>query len=552
MAASENGSRRWRSKSEEPKSSNNITQRKTPIRKRDLIKTTLSEDYPGLDYLGFHNVLSAKKLWYQALWFTIVTVCLLIGLFTIYKIIDEYLHNPSATSISVKSVEQLLLPQLTLCPDSPATINLTKLDERLFQDRISNYTQEDVLNFAYFFLAGSGFQKMNWKKFDTSTKARLDSFYNTFRGNNSIDTFFEYFFDQFGLQCHEFLTDCRLGDTPLDCCKIFEPEYLIRRGRCFRTIELYQRNFDELGKLRVSVRQPYEMDSNMSTAAEIIAFIAEHKPQIAPFPRYYLYPHTWTKMRVSAKWISLFPNEDVCSSQVQNISKDACYIEKWLTTNLEAPLNCTFPYMHRLRKTGLHSCPPLMILDNYESTVEATSYQTHSCILACNRWEYSVSVEKTDLTTIFKNISKLNYMYRVDVSYNDLQYEVIKEVSTITLTGLIAQIGGQMSLFMGSSILNLIQVFIMSVILFRRTVRAKHAVGPADEEMPDSRQEVSESPVSTNRTERTNAGSNVPHFPAQQIPRFQYSPRNSDIFSASPDIHRTVQSDRPKYRGMGL
>uniref|UniRef100_A0A915DFG6 Uncharacterized protein n=1 Tax=Ditylenchus dipsaci TaxID=166011 RepID=A0A915DFG6_9BILA len=155
------------------------------------------------------------------------------------------------------------------------------------------------------------------------------------------------------------------------------------------------------------------MDSSNPTTGEIIAFLAEHKPQIAPFRA-----------------------EEVCSEEASNISKDACYIQKWLVTFLEAPHNCTYPYMHRLRKTNLKSCLPLTIMDNYESTVEATSYLTH--------------------THVTGGIHH--------VSYNDLQYELIEEVSTVSFAGLIAQIGGQMSLFMGSSILNLIQVVVMSII----------------------------------------------------------------------------------------
>lgn len=41
----------------------------------------------------------------------------------------------------------------------------------------------------------------------------------------------------------------------------------------------------------------------------------------------------------------------------------------------------------------------------------------------------------------------LPFIYRVDVSFNDLQYELIEEVSTVTFAGLIAQIGGQVCVF---------------------------------------------------------------------------------------------------------
>uniref|UniRef100_A0A915M127 Uncharacterized protein n=1 Tax=Meloidogyne javanica TaxID=6303 RepID=A0A915M127_MELJA len=232
--------------------------------KKELVRRTLAEDYPGLDYLGIHSVLNARYSWYRILWFSILSVCLLIGLFTIYRIIHEYVQVPSATLINVKS-----------------------------------------------------------------------------------------FFDNFGLQCKQFLQHCQLGDTKLDCCKVFEPIYLIRRGRCFRTISLYQKNFDELGKLRVQLMHPPEMDKNLNKIKEIIAFVAEHKPQIAPFPRYYLYPNVWTKMRLSARRIRLFPAAEVCSDEYLNVGKDICYIERWIQTYLEGPLNCTYPYMNEIRPTKL-------------------------------------------------------------------------------------------------------------------------------------------------------------------------------------------------------
>ncbi|KAI3418195.1 hypothetical protein GPALN_010412 [Globodera pallida] len=226
-------------------------------RKSEIIQKTLSEEYPGLDYLGFDNVLNAKHFWYRVLWFSVVTICLLIGLLTIF-----------------------------------------------------------------------------------------------------------------------------------------------RRGRCFRSIELYQRNFDELGKLRVQLRQPYQMDLNLTAQEEIMVFIAEYKPQLAPFPRYYLHQGIWTKMRLNAKHISLFPAEEVCSQANAKLGKDTCYVENWLQTHVEGPLNCTFPYIQHIRKDR----------------------------------------------KLNRNVSELPFVYRIDLSYNDLQYELIEEVSTLTLVGLIAQIAIQNSL----------------------------------------------------------------------------------------------------------
>jgi hypothetical protein len=227
--------------------------------KREIIHKTLSEDYPGLDYLGCHSVLTARKTWYRVLWFTLVTSCLLIGLFTVYQIIDEYRGNPRATKITVKSVKRLRLPQFTVCPTSAETVNLKEMEVRLFKMSNKSYVPNDLSDFAYYMLAGSGFQKMNSRNFNATRRGELAQWYNDFRGKQSVQEFFNFFFNSFGLQCNQLFSYCQLGDTPLNCCEVFEPSYTIRRGRCFRTKDLYQESFDELGKLRIEIQEPHQM-----------------------------------------------------------------------------------------------------------------------------------------------------------------------------------------------------------------------------------------------------------------------------------------------------
>nr|CAD2184493.1 unnamed protein product [Meloidogyne enterolobii] len=82
-------------------------------------------------------------------------------------------------------------------------------------------------------------------------------------------------------------------------------------------------------------------------------------------------------------------------------------------------------------------------------------------------------MEKIDALLVYGNSSPIPFAYRIDLSYNDLQFELIEEVATVTFMGLIAQIGGQMSLFMGSSILTLTQAAIMAIILIHRFLMDK-------------------------------------------------------------------------------
>ncbi|KAF7640019.1 hypothetical protein Mgra_00000464 [Meloidogyne graminicola] len=117
--------------------------------------------------------------------------------------------------------------------------------------------------------------------------------------------------------------------------------------------------------------------------------------------------------------------------------------------------------MNEIRQTKLKSCNPNIIIKNYANAVENANYTMQSCILPCDRWEYTVSMEKIDTLLIYGNTTLIPFIYRIDISYNDLQFELIEEVATVSFMGLIAQIGGQMSLFMGSSILTLTQAIII-------------------------------------------------------------------------------------------
>uniref|UniRef100_A0A1I8AT65 Cyclic nucleotide-binding domain-containing protein n=1 Tax=Steinernema glaseri TaxID=37863 RepID=A0A1I8AT65_9BILA len=126
-----------------------------------------------------------------------------------------------------------------------------------------------------------------------------------------------------------------------------------------------------------------------------------------------------------------------------------------------------------LVRSSCANCDPYNFVMNYSLTVQGNDYLAHNCLLPCYRWEYSVSLERTDILLIdpLANLSLLPYRFRIDVSYNDLQYTSITEVATTTFFGLLSQIGGQLSLFLGSSILNLVQSAIMIFILASRVLR---------------------------------------------------------------------------------
>ncbi|VDM48790.1 unnamed protein product [Toxocara canis] len=161
--------------------------------KAALVHQTLAYDYPAIDYLGIRDIIRAKHKWFKILWFAIVFILLASSLFTVYRIIREYIEKPTAINLSVKSVEQMLLPQVTVCPTTPMTVNVTLLAQTMrAQPQFNAITDQTVLDFAEFMIAGSGFQKMDAfvQKWDIQYINYLTSIYDTMRQSVDTRTFF--------------------------------------------------------------------------------------------------------------------------------------------------------------------------------------------------------------------------------------------------------------------------------------------------------------------------------------------------------------------------
>ncbi|VDN60731.1 unnamed protein product [Dracunculus medinensis] len=402
---------------------NEISKKLSP--RAAFVHKTLSEDYPGLDYLGMNSVLTAKHRW----------------------LIKEYIERPTSTRIVLKSVEKLLLPQVTICPTTPMTVDVARLMFVMRSNpQFRNLENKTMVDFTYFMLAGSGFQKMDMliARWNESYINFLTAIYDTMRNELDTRTFFY---------------------------RIFIPAYTIRRGKCFKTVQsLYQTNQDELGKFRLQIRLPKVMDV-IPKQDQILLFIGEAKPEIEPYPRYYLYFQQYAKVRLAARQLNLLPGTEHCSNEYANVGTATCYLIKWIVDNLEKPFNCTYPYMDKIRNTSLPSCDAEIIVKNYKKTVNAEGNNIHECILSCKRWQYFVDLDRTLGPSKEDSGGLEDYKFRVDLSYDNLQYEQLSEIYILTAFGLLAQIGGQLSLFLGTSILGLIQVTLMVTILCKRTLK---------------------------------------------------------------------------------
>lgn len=154
-------------------------------------------------------------------------------------------------------VKRLQFPKITVCPKNADTLQWDAIREDFNRSLpMVNVSIDDLMGFV---LAGSGFDNMDplVARWSTADIDHLERVFDMWRGDRSVHAFFVHLVEGYGYRCDELFPSggCLLGERPLNCCEIFEPRYVMRRGRCFSSIRLYQNDSDEIGKLTLSIKQ---------------------------------------------------------------------------------------------------------------------------------------------------------------------------------------------------------------------------------------------------------------------------------------------------------
>lgn len=87
-------------------------------------------------------------------------------------------------------------------------------------------------------------------------------------------------------------------------------------------------------------------------------------------------------------------------------------------------------------------------------------------MLGCDRWEYDIQMMVYSGADRFKT-----FRFSLEASFTNLQYENYNQIKTISIFGLIAQMGGQLGLFAGMSLLTIAQIIIWHIFLATQYIR---------------------------------------------------------------------------------
>lgn len=81
---------------------------------------------------------------------------------------------------------------------------------------------------------------------------------------------------------------------------------------------LLQSEADDIGRVVFSLKAPasYTSKKNNYTQTQLIAYVTDNHNVVTEFPRFYLYPNEWNRMKFTARLIELIENKDICTDKV--------------------------------------------------------------------------------------------------------------------------------------------------------------------------------------------------------------------------------------------
>ncbi|VDN32995.1 unnamed protein product [Gongylonema pulchrum] len=233
------------------------------------------------------------------------------------------------------------------------------------------------------------------------------------------------------------MQSCTIGSRRISCCEIFEPVFVLLRGRCMRLKPLYQIDNVESSVLSISILTvPSYFTTRTNSQPQVILYIADGHANVPVYPHYYVNENEWTRILFRLRKIVLLPTNKHCIPNDHFLGRAACFISQWLSEMIAKPYNCTLAYLQ---------CQP-----------------------ACSRSDLVMQKYGSPILKTPNDPTK----FLIEASYFELQYELYEEVVRTTLPGFISQIGGQFGLFLGVSIITVVEMIVAVVKLLYRAWNA--------------------------------------------------------------------------------
>ncbi|KAI6226258.1 hypothetical protein M3Y99_01309400 [Aphelenchoides fujianensis] len=424
-------------------------------------------------------LLQAQNRLVQIVWSIIVVAFCITAARTTWKVVHEYLQDQTATSYIIKQSKRLEFPSVIMCPKNPDALRLHDV-ERDVRRRIPDISNATFRRLVAYAIADGGFANMNpfIQKMNESDHEQMTALLRQWRGKRTTHGFYTDLFEKHGYRCEDMFNTCKHGAERVPCCQLFTSHYVMLRGRCFRLNKLFQTDPDYQGRLYLGMNQlPSTLIEKNGLQPQVIAYIADPRSEMSTFPRYYIQLRAYNYISVSLRVVRMLKSSSQCYPNDETRGRSACYLRKWLHTRLVEPHNCTPFYMH-YRASYTNICEPGLVARNYED-VSNVGLNGTKCLPSCFRHDRQYT-----LYTSENKPGRIRFQetdipdFRLEIGYQDLEYEYYEEIVTTSVPGFISEIGGQFGLFAGVTIITVIQLLLNLAMLVGEQLKRVWAYVP--------------------------------------------------------------------------
>uniref|UniRef100_A0A0N5A3B5 Acid-sensing ion channel 1 n=1 Tax=Parastrongyloides trichosuri TaxID=131310 RepID=A0A0N5A3B5_PARTI len=404
------------------------------------------------------------------IWLFTLLVGFSVAIFLTALMVQEFFSKNTTTLVKIQRDNTILYPAVTLCPKSSDTFNVSAVREDIwsFKPALPKKTIDKLIIYT---LAGGGIDNYgplieNFSESDIIELSGLLQYWANKKG--SLANVYKFILEDVNYTCKDFLLDCSYGGNTIDCCDAFKPTYVLLRGRCFTLNNYYQKDPDEIGKIGLVIGSlPSAFISNQTNQEQLVVYISDSRYDIALFPRFYLNVLDWNRFRFKEQQYVLMSGDSQCNNSLDYNGRSSCFINYWLQQHVYSKYKCTFWYM-KYHSPNIEICDPSIIIKNYNS-IMPVDIQNVPCLQSCTRSETSIELLSRPFNPKLAGISQDTFpLFRIEMSYTNLQTELYKEIVTTTLPGFISQIGGHSGLFLGFTIITALQFIIILIKVIKR------------------------------------------------------------------------------------
>ncbi|XP_006884553.1 PREDICTED: acid-sensing ion channel 5 [Elephantulus edwardii] len=415
---------------------------------------------------GVHNIVHNRSKIRKAIWLLVVLGSVSLVVWQIHSRLVNYFTWPTTTSVEVQYVEKIEFPAVTFC-------------------NLNRFQADPATKFSVIFFLWNIVSKVlhlqEIKANSTDSKEAID--FLTSHQNFSITDFVKengfYLNNTTLLECDFFGKQC----SPKDFAHIFT-EY----GNCFtfnhgeniearKTVSVSGRGL----KLLFNVNQEeFTDDPSLGFVDAGIIFVIHSPKKVPQFDGLGLSSpvgtHSWVTISQVKTVHQEYPwgecNPNIKLQNFCSYSTSGC-LKECKARHIEEQCGC-LPFL--LPGNGIecdlqkfYNCVSPVL--DYIEAKELCTVGTHNstCPVPCEETEYPATISystfpsQKSLAYFSKKLNQSQEFIRenlvyIEINYNDLNYKITQQQKAVSVSELLADVGGQLGLFCGASLITIIEI----------------------------------------------------------------------------------------------